>query len=355
MKNAVGNAMDQTNGNSTGNTTSSTRQNVMRLHQNNVGEKIWIYLKDIESNNTRVSYEHNYRQFFGYMCGKDLHQLTLEDLQFKRDDVMQYRVFLKESYGNSSVNQKIASLKGLYVYLSGIGLNVNVDAFNLKKLSELESKSYGVLHWDEVLEMINRVKGQRKGIEKSLLIELAAKTSFRLKALLGLEWKNFERVNGVYRIKMIDKGKMNTSSVEAEFYERLKEGLSGKRTGRLFELNVKTCSKMIRDLCLEMRIEKERNVVFHSLKKAGIKEVREATNGDIAAITKQGNHSFYTSCKNYSEQNDDPSGHPSLLVGKEINLGVLEGLSKKELLEVIKGCDKLTKLNVLRSVEKILE
>ncbi len=345
----------------------SASKNVVRLGQagqSSVYNKICTYLNDFKSANTRKSYEKNYKQFFKYMHNKELHELQESDLRFKLDEVMEYRNFLKGLYQNSSINHKIASLKALMDYLRSIELDVWPEAFALKRLDEFDSQTYGVLEWHEVEEMIERVKTHRNGLVKSLLIELAVKTSLRLKALLELKWSNFERVNGVYRIVIVDKGKLNESSVEAEFYERLLQikqlgakdtasTANKKDTDRLFTMDVKTCDRMIQRLREEMQIAPERNIVFHSLKKTGVDYVYNITDGDIMATAQQGNHSMYTAMKSYIKKQRDPSKFGSLLVGKEVDLGVLSILSKEELIGLVKSCDKMTQLKIARSAEKL--
>lgn len=331
----------------------SVPQNVVRHRASTIYHNILDYLEEHMSisKNTKITYETTYKHFFNYMKNKELNELTIEDLQFKKSDIMHYKNHLIKTYSNTSVNQKISHLKALYLYLKSIDYEVNPNIFDLRRLPEYDAKKRGTLHWEEVDQMTRLVKKQRKGLEKSLLIELAAKTSIRLDALLNLTWNNFEKMNGVYAIRTVDKGKENIKAIYPEHYERLSK-IKKSYTNKVFSLTHKTVHKMMKQLVEEMDISDRRNITFHSLKKCGIEEAHILSNGDIKQMAQQGNNSEHIVLKNYAELENDPSKLICLQIGKDIDLEPLKQLTKEELISIIEESDRATQIKLLDKIQR---
>jgi len=328
-----------------------TGQNVVGLRRDDVYSCIQKFVgKKSFSHNTKIAYQRYIAEFYMWHCNKHISELDEVDVKVTLKDLELYQEFLTDRYGNASVNQKMACLKSLYDSLRGYGCDVEPEAFvNLERLNEHSSKSCGLLTWDEVEALIALAINTRKGLEKALLIELAAKTGFRLNALLELRWNNFVRINGVYEVRTVDKDKMHVKSIHGEFYDRLsvlkKEGCTD--SSKVFGLNTKTCARMMRELCEQLGISKDRNITFHSLKKCSMEEVKMMT-GDLLRAAHQGNHSPYTTLKYYlKNQNSDPSKFDCLLIGNKIDLSVLDGLSREELLKLIKSADRATQIKLV--------
>lgn len=317
------------------------------------------FLNECKSENTRKNYIIDIKQFFNYMSNKDMEQLVERDLYFNRSDISNYRKHLTEVYNsNTTINRKIFTLSKLFKYLEIEGFDVNPRIFEIEKLNE-NFRSTGMLYPQEIDIMIEEVKKTRKGMEKAFLIELAFKTSLRLNALEALEWTDFRKSNGVYIIEVMDKGKKNIKPIEAELFDRLCElkklkYRENKQDNLVFTLDRSTIFRMINDLVEKLNLDPlgNRNIGFHSIKKAGIMEVGNITGGDIGEMAQQGNHSEQTMLKYYYEYKQNPAACASLQIGKEIDLSKLEELSKEELIEVIKSSDRISQMGLLRVLNK---
>jgi len=331
-----------------GNDNSINAHNVVSIQNRSVGNLIKIYLNS-QIKNTRTAYEYNYRQFFSYMRGKDLEEITEQDLIVRKSEVMEFKSFLREKdYGEGSISQKLNSLRSLYRYLQGeeLSVNLNPEVFSFKD-GKHKVRERDILTSDEMWEMIELVKNERKGLLKSLFLEFAWKTAYRKDALLNIKWSDFKWNGEVYVVEVWDKGKLHRKSIDKEFYDRLVSGIGmNSNDDKVFKLDSKTPNAMISRLVDKLGI-KDRYIVFHSIKKSSINEVKQMTNGDLDAMEHQGNHSKATSLKYYSVSKDDPSRYPCLFIGKEVDLSKLENLSKEELLDLIKRSGKITQMKIL--------
>ena len=304
------------------------------------------------SDNTKKSYAQSIKSFFKFIRNKELHELKYEDLKINLHELESYQKFLMDSgKNNSSINQNIHCISSLYKSLKGYGLDVNYEVFNnLQRLKENNRNSYGILDWNEVEQMIELVKWEQRGDEKSILIELGARTSFRLDALLNLKWTDFKKINGVYVISIVDKGEIHEKPIWEKDYERIKY-LQDRNREYVFSIDSKTVNRMMKRLVSKMGL-KDRNITFHSLKKVGINEVGYLTGGDIKAMQQQGNHKdVNTTLDHYQEIEKDPSKMACLLIGEEPDLSKLEEMSKEDLIGLINSLDRVTQFKILNKLK----
>jgi len=342
------------------NNLSPTTNNVVNLNNKredkNLQEIVSAFILEQRSENTKSSYKKDLKDFFNYL-GKDFNTISIEDLiNFKRADASHFREKLKKHYNYLSIDRKMFTFKKFYRYLRSNEYNVNPDVFDFEKLATTQQvNSRGFLHWSEVNMMIKHARLERKGHIKALLIEFAVKTSFRLNAILNLKWKNFNKINGVYEVTVIDKGKENKASIKAEMFEVMKEwlGYDGDNEERVFKIDRNTVQTTIKRLVEKLNLDPNgnRNITFHSLKKCGIAEAYILSNGDIKTITEQGNHSSVTSLNYYTEFENDPSKKVSLQIGEELDLDKLEDMSKEDLLKLIKESDRGTQAKLLNMMK----
>ena len=321
--------------------------------------QIWLNGLGNNSKNTERNYRAHIRGFFKFMVGKDLNELEGKDLRFMGSDIQQYVNYLyqEKKSSASTIETKLRAVKSLFKYLKEKYSEINLDAFNSYVKIKGEPVHKGELSWEEIDEMILRVRKQYKGIQKALLIELAVKTSIRLSALLGLRWKDFEKINGVYKITVIDKGKrVCETAITKEFYDRLcclkdrnkdSDDSSDSDDNRVFTLHQVTVYKMMRKLIEEMKLQ-GRNIGFHSFKGRGINDVALMTGGNIIQMQKQGHYaSPNTTMKWYVKSEDDPSKYPCLWIGKELDLKVFDEMEKDDLIRLIKRADRGTQMKLL--------
>jgi integrase len=341
-------------------------ENVVSFSSPSVYEDIRIWLNSLkrESDKTAVNYEIDIRQFFKIMINKDIENLKPEDLKFRANQINRYIEHLKDDlgYANSTINRKINSLKSLYKMFERNEYDVNINIFNIKPLSLHDQKSYGNLLPHEVIKMIDIVQYTRKGLMKSVFIQTAATTAFRLSALLSITWKDLQQENGVWYLEAIDKGKKRVKkSIDDYLYQRI-QSLKDEYeyTGEddnIFKLDKKTVNKMMNDLCEKLEIDPERNITFHSFKKFSMDAAWYITK-DVKKVATHGNHSsFSTTLKSYLDKNIKLEEQPSYLIGqqllnnKEAKIEKLNELSKEELINIIKECSLSTQMEILNKTE----
>lgn len=333
------------------------KNNVTRVRIKNVYRTINAFLTDIESKNTKREYKSDITLFFSVMLGKSFAELNENDLDFDVEDIIDYKQFLMDkNYANSTVNRKLNTMKSLYKFFKINRYNVLPEVFDINRLSIKGLDTYDSITYNEALEMIERVKKQYKGHEKSLLIELAVKTSIRQNALLNMKWSDIsisDKDKDIYLIEVIDKGeKKDDKPISINFYKRLLS-LKGEHNddAKIFHITVKTARKMIKKLAEDMNIA-DRNIVFHSLKKTMINWTLDNL-GDMKLARIQGNHeSEITFLKHYTKYTKDFSKMPSILVEQEIDLSIIENASREELIKALKSSNLAIQNKVISELKK---
>lgn len=317
--------------------------------------------KALNSSNTAMNYESDIRQFFLITKGKTLEVLTKEDLILTNDDVENYQLALAKNsdkrwndgkkYSVNSIARKISSVKKLYNKFEAKDFHI-VDPIEGKiwvkeawfKVDKLkgESKSHGVLEWDEVEQMMELVSKERKGDVKACLLETAVKTAFRETTLLNLTWDRIERHDNTWVLvadgDAIMKGKkVGMKSIDDELYEKLmklKERYYTPRERRIFPLDKKTVVTMMQRLREEMNLDDD--IVFHSLKKCGAIEAFDVSGGNIMDVADHCDHeSPNTAVKFYLNRKKKFSQQIGLKIGKKIDLNPLRELSHEQLINLI--------------------
>lgn len=309
----------------------------------------------IKSENTARNYRIHLDKFFSVTKNKKLSQLDEQDIQIKRSDINKFQYILhEEGYKGRSINTKVAAVRSLYNEFLAEGYDVNINVFNVPRLPETDSKGYGVLEWEEVEKMIEVVRNTRKGLIKALLIKTAAVTALRQRALLSLKWNDIKIIDGVPVICVVDKGKIEHEvAISDELYNELKT-LRGGDDERLFAITPKSINKMMEYACKAVGIDKEgRNITFHSLKKASIKEANLVSGGDIKVLQAHAKHKDpRTTLKHYMALNKDLQNDVSRQIGKKVEMKSFEEMSKEELLALISSSDRSTQLKLMDKIKQ---
>jgi len=333
---------------------------VVKLHSGvrDVGSMIEVFLNDkrINSERTAVSYEGDIRQFFRYMCRKELHELTVDDIKtgeggILHSDILQYKNELVECYAASTVNHKMSVVRQVFGHLAkDFPTLIHLPIFDVETVKG-ESKPIGWLTWDEVEKMIELAKSLPSGEQKSLAIELAARTGIRLEALHKLTIDNFTQHEGYVLITVLDKGKKKDEKpIPYNVFEKVVQ-LTKRFDGKLFKICKRTLQRAVTDeLVPLMGIEEEREISFHSIKKMGVMWVLEET-GDLQKAAIHGNHSnIQTTWKYYVEKHKNHITFAALQMGRKVDLSPLEHLSREELLALIQNASRGTQIELLSKV-----
>lgn len=338
--------------------------NIVALNQGTVYEDIMIFLKGkgIKSTGTSETYESAIRYFYKYMKNKDIENLTVDDLQFKNRDMVRYQTDLNEQYANSTVNKMVSAVVSLYEFLEKNEYPVKVQKMRVDFLPDT-SEQYGELTVDEAVKMSELVLNQYKGEEKSELIKMAFRTSFRKGALLSLTWDDikWDEQQGLYLVHVIDKRqKKCVQPLRKDQYEELLKIKECKyyqkyNDNLVFHITEKTISEMMQKLVEEMSIPESRKIVFHSLRKCAPNWLVDTQDSVIAAQQQLNHSNMNTTYKNYISKKKDYHNAASVTMEEQIDDTICDDMTREELLELVKMQKNGTWMQLKRDAKQIVD
>ncbi|MEK4824530.1 site-specific integrase [Niallia sp. FSL W8-0951] len=270
---------------------------VIILNSDLVYDQIERFLikKEQKSVGTRKSYETDIRIFFQFIKNKDVKYLTRDDVNLTIDDFEDFINYHQknEIYSNKTINGKVSAVKSLLKYLKVKKL-IDDDLSYFSEITTLPEKrnSYGILTLDEVLKWAELALTEKhKPKEKRLLILLALDTCIRKEAILKLKWSDFEVKENHVIVKGIDKGnKEFRHDISEKFYNELLDIKSD--SDLVFNgISNSMIHDMIKRFKQQTNIESNRNIVFHSIRKAGGTFRYKASGGDIVSVQRALGHS----------------------------------------------------------------
>lgn len=337
--------------------------NVVGLQVGSVWEDIQTFLGDhaTKSKYTYDNYLNSLRKFFMWYRGKELNELTTSDLEIRNADVLRFRNHLINDYDfeNSTINNRIAAISSLYNFLEINSYKVNSKVVTLTNLVENENTA-GKLYFQEAELMSELVLSQKKGIEKSALIEMAYVTSLRKGTLLDLSWNDIKKnpTLDYYEVTVIGKGnKRHTISIKVDLYNKLCQikkqpyykNFDDSKKNKIFNLSTRTIQDMMNGLKEEMGIDPDRNIVFHSFRNVA------SYFGTLEELQQQlGHANINTTKKHYRHVNEDLSNMISMRIGDKIDCNVFDTLSKEQLVQLIKEQDVGTLLSMKKRAEEMI-
>lgn len=331
-------------------------ENVVELYKSELYEEIQSYLYgEIQNKNTRTSYNRDIRQFFKTVLRKDIEHITIEEIKtIKKKDILNYRKHLTDNFelANSTINNKISSVRSLYLYLSA-DYSVNTSIFNIKGL-KVHHESYGSLSQTEAERFAETAwKTEReKPFQKKLMILFATRTSFRLNEVLNVRWRDFEKYcDGVYKVTtFVGKGdKHNTTAISENLYKEIcklkEENKLTKWKGDpelVFQISVSAIGDMMDRVKIKLGIGEDRRIVFHSFRGVAIDYILEAE-GDITKAAIHANHSNpMTTYKHYVNKTKDWSKTPGVMMELGVDMSFLDNVTLEQFRDFfIKSSDKL--------------
>ncbi len=289
----------------------STQPNIVNLNVKNPYTTILSFLKYKGKNEgTKINYEKDINDFFAITRNKKIEQLTVEDLKYIMQDVVNYQetlLNLKNSdgtnkYKNKSINKKMSVVYNLFCYFKSNEYDVNPFAFKLDTLSEKDSKGSDYLSEDEIVRMIELAKTKVQGSQKSLFLKLSYITAVRLTALSNLTWGDIELNEIGHIISVYDKGdKLDEKYIGEELFQELKLLKDNhNKDEKIFTLSTRTFQDTVTSLAKELGFSNEKKkITFHSMRKSSGVHVYERT--ENVELTKQHmNHkSMEVTFKNY--------------------------------------------------------
>lgn len=344
--------------------------NVTILNQGTVYKHIESFLRNKKkrSENTYTEYKRDIEQFFMIVKNRKLEQLEPSDLELSLSNVLDYQTFLAEEfrdkqgmpYKNTTVNRKVNVIRSLYNFFAAQEYKVNPVIFTQVKDLPSDVRHIGYLDADEARLLAHLAESTEKhmGKEKKALILLAACTSVRKDAINHLRYEHLRKSevdDNMYLIEapeLFDKGKQIDKEIHVELYNLLMEIKGDKEeTDTIFNFSNMAISRMMSRLCDKGGIDPKRHCSFHSLKKAGIVYVRDATGGDLHAAQMQAGHrNFNTTSKSYIPKTRNLAG---MLFFEKLDDQVYDDMSKEELLQLVKGIKSGFGIHLKREAKKI--
>jgi integrase len=293
--------------------------------------------------------------------GSELEYLNMRDISITQEDFESYIETLcslkdkdgKNLYVNKTINKKIASLKGLVRYLKKKKvIETDISYLELIKGEQVRKNSYGVLEVHEVIEMSELCLQERnKGVIKKNLILFAFKTGLRLSENLDLTWNSFIKKGQEIFVKGIGKGnKPFEIKIPNETYEELQTLNKGQN--KVFDISDRRVVDLMDNLRTKMNMQPERQIVFHSIRKAAGTLVYRTT-GDILSAMRFLRHENVTTTQIYLGANDYEV-NDIIFSADKINDSLYKQVSNEELLEAIDNLPKNMKLILNLKIQELL-
>jgi len=336
-------------------------------------------LNDIkeESENTHKNYLGTYRNFFQFILGKSLDNISWDDI--KKIDfptIQNYVDHLKKKSKLPTVKAKIAALNTLYDRLHSWDNSINKELFGqLKKIkitSQIKKEGrYGALTISEVNKLLKfaseqKCKGRENfGLEQKLFFEFALTLAIRKESILSLKWENIMKVldknsgEEVWVVYGYEKRKDIEKAINEDFFNRLSElkNKETKQTDYVFNICEQTLRKTLKDFCAENGIGENRKIKIHSLKKTSGDRTFDMTGGNIKLTADQLQHSdINTTYNDYLGQNMSYTEQPSFFLNFDevnaIDTIKLDEYTKEQLIEAISKCNKNIINQICKNIEK---
>ncbi|KON87418.1 hypothetical protein AF332_11670 [Sporosarcina globispora] len=343
-------------------------QNVVKLNNSKIYDQIQKYLDkhSYNSESTKTAYLNDIKLFFRIIKNKEIEYLTIDDVQITLDDFEDFIKYLydwkdeegNKKYVNKTINRKVSAAKGLIKYLSAKKINgeyivKDISYFpNINSLPESKNQ-HGVLEASEVFEMAELALGEReKGEIKRLAILLSLDSCIRKSALLSLKWSNFIEKEDGYLLQGVDKGNSDFRQlISKELYNEL---LSIRtKSDCVFDISADSLDGMFKRLREKMKIEPNRRIVWHSIRKSGI-TYRYRLTGDILEAKRAANHANITTTQIYLEEED--YGAMGAVSSKGyLDMDLYKKVDHEILLEAIELMKKDAKLILNMKIKEILK
>lgn len=260
---------------------------------NYIGEYIeeFLKVKGKKSLNTQNTYRTSLNQVFKdilknkvykYITVKNIEYDLRSEVLFEYFDALYYaeKEDGTKKYSNQTINNRQSAIKSLITYLKTKKINgENLIKYDLDDLKVIESlKNTGedieMIPFELAMNYIDFFSKQEKGLEKSLIMELAIDSALRASELLKVEWSNFTPVEDGVIMKSHghNKGKGNEEWIDKisfELYNKLLKLKDIGNTHKLFTLTYKELAVMMNrgDLLLNHTGIK---YTFHSFKKLAV-------------------------------------------------------------------------------------
>ncbi|QJI52361.1 site-specific integrase [Psychrobacillus phage Perkons] len=344
--------------------------NVVKMYDTEVTDQIELFLEQkymySGSENTKIAYRSDIYEFVDWLTNgqKGVLYLQSDDIQLNDSDIIKFQIHLKNrGLVNKTINRKVSTITQLYGRFYRRGLVKNLIAFDEAERLKEGKNHHGVLDVEEVWQMADLILKQpkaKKKLTKYYLLLFCMDTCLRKTATLNLKWSDFIVHDEDVEIKAIDKGnEEQNKKISKKFYEELLElkdepSLANENfdDDAVFKLSNGAIQSMMDYLNKEMKFDKKRNIVFHSLRKAGVTFQFRLTN-DIMEAKKAAGHANLANTQLYIGDRDyGVLGAISSDVCMDSNL--YREISHEELIKVIDNLNKDMRLLLNLKIKEII-
>lgn len=156
-------------------------------------EKFLNYI-DVEEK-TRDTYKIALKQFCGYLMNKGINTPT-------RDEIIEYREFLKENHKPTTVNSYLIAIRNLYNYLEYEGITKDITK-NIKGIKLEQKHLKRGLSKEEISKVLDVCKDNRERLMVKMMINLG----LRCNELVNIQLEDFYDDKGVIMLKILGKAR----------------------------------------------------------------------------------------------------------------------------------------------------
>ena len=156
-------------------------------------EKFLNYI-DVEEK-TRDTYKIALKQFCGYLISKGINTPT-------RDEIIEYREFLKENHKPTTVNSYLIAIRNLYNYLEYEGITKDITK-NIKGIKLEQKHLKRGLSKEEISKVLDVCKDNRERLMVKMMINLG----LRCNELVNIQLDDFYDDKGVIMLKVLGKAR----------------------------------------------------------------------------------------------------------------------------------------------------
>lgn len=149
---------------------------------------------DVEEK-TRDTYKIALKQFCGYLISKGINTPT-------RDEIIEYREFLKENHKPTTVNSYLIAIRNLYNYLEYEGITKDITK-NIKGIKLEQKHLKRGLSKEEISKVLNVCKDNRERLMVKMMINLG----LRCNELVNIQLEDFYDDKGVIMLKVLGKAR----------------------------------------------------------------------------------------------------------------------------------------------------
>ena len=165
------------------------------------------------SDKTVETYKIALRQFCSYLHEKGIKNPT-------REEIIEYREYLKEYLKPTSVNAYLIAIRNLYNYLEYEGITKNITK-NIKGIKLEQRHLKRGLSQEEIQKVLSVCKDERE----RLIIKLMITTALRCNEVVNIQLEDFYEDKGVAMLRVLGKGRDNIKQDIVKIDDRLLEDI----------------------------------------------------------------------------------------------------------------------------------